>query len=253
MNLLASFRKEVFEQWRSKRLLILVIVLLFFGLTSPLMAKYTPEMLRLIPGAEQFASLVPKPTILDAVNQYVKNIGQFGILLALLLSMGAVANEKDKGTAALMLVKPLPRGVFLAAKFLALALTFLAGVFLAALAGYLYTYVLFGRLDVSAWLALNAAMWLQMLVYVALTLLFSTLVRSQAVAAGLGLGAILVFSLIEGIPSLGQYMPGNLLAWIPAAYAGQDIAFPWPALAVSLAIILVSLTAAWLVFKNQEL
>ena len=35
---------------------------------------------------------------MDAVTQYIKNIGQFGVILALLLTMGAVAQEKDKGT-----------------------------------------------------------------------------------------------------------------------------------------------------------
>ena len=252
MNLLTSLRKELLEQWRTSRLLIVVIVLVVFGLSSPLVAKYTPEMLRLIPGAEQFAGLVPKPTLLDAVNQYIKNVAQFGILLALLLSMGAMAVEKDKGTAALMLVKPLPRGSFLVAKFLALALSFLVAVALAGLAGYLYTLVLFGPLDGSAWLNLNAAMWLEMVVYVAITLLFSTLLRSQAAAAGLGLGAILVISLIEGIPGIGQAMPGRLVAWGAAPFMGA-IVNPWPALVTCLAIILICLLAAWLAFKNQEL
>ena len=100
MNLLTSLRKELIEQWRTYRLLVLCLVLLVFGLSSPLLAKYTPELLKLIPGAEQFAGLVPKPTLLDAVAQYVKNIGQFGVLLALLMSMGSMVAEKERGTAA---------------------------------------------------------------------------------------------------------------------------------------------------------
>src|SRR5512146_2901345 len=120
MNLAAAFRKEMIEQWRTSRLLVLVIVMLFFGMLSPLFAKYTPLILTMLPGGDQFAGLVPPPTILDAVTQYVKNNGQFVVqLLAVVLTMGAVANEKEKGSAALMLVKPLPRLTFLLAKFLA--------------------------------------------------------------------------------------------------------------------------------------
>jgi len=253
MNLLTSLRKEMIEQWRTSRLLVLAIVLLVFGLTSPLLAKYTPEMLKLIPGAEQFAGLVPKPTILDAVAQYIKNIGQFGVLLALLMSMGTMVVEKERGTAALMLVKPLPRGSFLAAKFLALALSFLAAVALAALAGYYYTLVLFGALDWSAWLALNGLMWLEMLVYVALTMLFSTLLRSQAAAAGLGLGAILVLSLVGSLPTLlGDAMPDKLVSWGASLFSAQAVT-AWPAVWVSLGIILASLLAAWVSFRKQEL
>src|SRR5512139_2034489 len=109
MSLLIAFRKEWMELIRSYRLLIVAIVLVFFGLASPLLAKFTPEIITLLPGGEDLSKLIPPPTVWDAVAQYVKNMGQFGILLALLLTMGAVAQEKDKGTAAMMLVKPLPR------------------------------------------------------------------------------------------------------------------------------------------------
>jgi ABC-2 type transport system permease protein len=208
-------------------------------------------MLKLIPGGEQFAGLVPKPTLLDAVAQYVKNIGQFGVLLALLMSMGSMALEKERGTAALMLVKPLSRSAFLLAKFLALACAFLAAVALAALAGYYYTLVLFGPMDVGVWLALNGLMWLQMLVYVALTLLFSTLLRSQAAAAGLGLGAILLMSLISGLPTIGSAMPDKLVGWGVSLFTQPAPA--WPAVWLSLGLILAALLIAWFVFRKQEL
>jgi ABC-type transport system involved in multi-copper enzyme maturation permease subunit len=125
-------------------------------------------------------------------------------------------------------------------------------VALAALAGYYYTLVLFGALDWSAWLALNGLMWLEMLVYVALTMLFSTLLRSQAAAAGLGLGAILVLSLVGSLPTLGDAMPDKLVSWGASLFTPQA-ASAWPAVWVSLAIILASLLAAWLVFRRQEL
>ena len=251
MNLLTSLRKELIEQWRTYRLLVLCLVLLVFGLSSPLLAKYTPEMLKLIPGAEQFAGLVPKPTLLDAVAQYVKNIGQFGVLLALLMSMGSMVTEKERGTAALMLVKPLSRGAFLVSKFLALACSFLAALTLAALAGYYYTLVLFGPMDVGAWLTLNGLMGLEMLVYVALTLLFSTLLRSQAAAAGLGIGAILVLSLISSLPKLGDAMPDKLVGWGVSLFTQPAPA--WPAVWLSMGLILAALLAAWLAFRKQEL
>jgi len=252
MNLYTALRKELMEQWRTSRLLVVAAVLLVFGLTSPLLAKYTPELLKLIPGADQFAGLVPKPTILDAVAQYVKNIGQFGVLLAILVSMGSLAVEKERGTAALMLVKPLPRGSFLAAKFLALAISFGVALALAALAGYYYTLVLFGPLDWGAWLALNGLMGLEMLVYVALTMLFSTLLRSQAAAAGLGLGCILVLSLVGSLPTLGDAMPDKLVSWGASLFTGQALP-AWGAVWVSGGIILAALLAAWLAFRRQEL
>jgi len=250
-----ALRKEMLEQWRSYRLLITCVVLVFFGLTSPLLARYTPELLKLaIPAdqAGQLLALFPTPTIADAVGQYVKNLSQFGILLALLMTMGTVAQEKDKGTAALMLVKPLPRGIFLLAKFVALGLIFGLSILLAGLASYYYTLLLFGAVDITAWLALNGLLLLMVLVYVALTLLCSTLTSSQVVAAGLAFGLLILVNGIGAIPKVGDYLPGKLTAWGAALVLGAEGAW-WPAVWVSLGLIAVALVAAWLVFERQEL
>ncbi len=252
MSFYASLRKEILELVRTHRLLVMAVVLIAFGLSSPLLAKILPEMMQVIPGAEDFASLIPTPTISDAIAQYVKNLSLFGLLLAFLVTMGAVAQEKERGTAVLMLVKPLPRAVFVLAKFVALALAFLGCMALAGLAGYYYTMLLFGAPDLSAWVVLNLMLWLYFLVYVALTLLASTIAKSQTAAAGLGLGAIAVLGVLPSLPGLGKYLPGQLVAWGTALLTDPS-ARSWPALGISLGLIAVCLVAAWLILDRQEI
>ncbi len=252
MTLMAAVRKELIEQWRTYRLLILVVILLVWAMLSPLGAKYMAQIVTGLAG-DQYANLVPaQTTILDAIAQYVKNMPLWGILLALLLTMGSVASEKEKGTAALMLVKPLSRATFLAAKFLALGLAFLAAMALAALTGYLYTLILYGPLAWGPWLALNGLLWLEMMLTVAVTLLFSTLLRSQAAAAGLCLTGILFAGAIAGFPRLGEAMPSQLTVWAASLFTPQPVAY-WPALFFSLGLIVVCLVVAWIVFERQEL
>jgi len=252
MIFLTALRKELLEQWRSYRLLIVGAVLIVFGIASPLLARLTPELIRLVPNGDALAALVPAPTAADAVAQYAKNMNQFGVVLALLVTMGAVAQEKDKGTAAMMLVKPMPRSVFLMAKFAALSLTFAGSIALAAVGSYVYTRVLFGALDASAWLALNLLFLVFVLVFVALTLLCSTLMRSAVAAGGLAFGGLVVLSILSALPAISQVLPGQLIVWGSGLALGADIA-AWPALGVSLALIAISLVGAWLVFERQEL
>jgi ABC-2 type transport system permease protein len=248
-----AFRKELIEQWRSYRLVVVGAVLLVFGFASPLLAKYGPEIIRLaLPESDSILQLIPEPTTADAVSQYLKNISQFGILLAVLMTMGSVAQEKDKGTAALMLVKPLPRSVFLAAKMVALGLTFATGIVLAGVACYYYTMLLFEALSLSAWLALNGLLLLFILVYVALTLLCSTLSRSQVVSGALAFGFLVVLSVLGAVPRLGDYLPGALTTWAAGLFTGGG-GSAWPALAVSVGLIVAALLAAWLIFERQEL
>lgn len=252
MTFVASLHKEVLGLARTYRLLILGVVLIAFGLLSPLMAKMMPDLMEVIPGAEQFAPLIPEPTMADAVVQYVGNLTEFGLLLALLMTMGTVAQEKERGTAVLMLVKPLPRPVFLLAKFVALALAFLACLAVGGLGGYYYTLLLFGAPDAWGWVVLNLLLWVYLMVYVALTLLASVVTRSQVAAAGLGFGAMLMLGLVGAIPGLGKYLPGELPRW-GTALLTNPAARSWPALWVSLGLIAASLVAAWAVFRRQEL
>ena len=252
MIFLASLRKELMEHWRTSRFMVLAIVLTLFGLISPLLAKYTTEILKAVPGAEQFAGLVPTPTMIDAISQYIKNIGQFGILLALLLSMGAVVNEKEKGTAALVLVKPLPRGFFILSKYLSLAIIFLISLLLAGIGGYYYTALIFGPPDLNAWISLNLLIWVVMLVYSAITLLFSTLMKSQAAAIGLAFATLLLMAVIGALPAIANWLPNQLINW-GASLFNQTPLTAWPALWISLAIIFISLFTAWMAINRQEL
>lgn len=253
MNFLVVLRKELMEQWRTKRLLIVAAVLVIFGLVSPLLAKVTPDLLKSIPDMPPgLADLIPAPTLADAVGQYVKNMSQFGILLAVLMSMGAVAQEKERGTAVMVLTHPVSRLIFLLAKFSALGITFAASLAVGALGCWYYTLLLFDALAWGPFLALNGLMLVVFLVYVAVTLLCSTLARTQGAAAGLAFAALVLVAGVGSLPRIGEYFPGQLFGWGASLVLGKGEP-AWAALWVSLGMIVISLAAAWQVFRHQEL
>jgi ABC-2 type transport system permease protein len=249
-----ALRKELLEQWRSYRLLIVTVVLLLFGgFLAPLTAKYTPELITaLAPNGDEIARLMPEPTAAVAVEEYVGNVSQFGVLAVVLVAMGIVAQEKDKGTAALMLVKPLPRWAFLAAKFVALTITFTIGIVVAGTVCYYYTMLLFEALDLSMWVAANGMLLLFLLVYAALTLFCSTLTRSQVASGGLALGLLMILSVIGALPTVGDYLPGRLVTWSGTIMASGGTAW-WSAVWGSLAVVVLALVGSWAMFTRQEL
>lgn len=254
MMLWVALRKELMEQWRTYRLLVVLVVLLLFGgFVAPLSAKYTPELIKaLAPSGDEIASLIPTPTAQVAVEEYVGNVSQFGVLVALLVAMGMVAQEKDKGTAAMVLSKPLPRSVFLAAKFVALGVTFAVGIVIAGVACYYYTMLLFEALEISAWLALNGLLLLFLLVYVALTLFCSTLTRSQVAGGGLAFGLLMILTAVGALPTIGDYLPGRLITWAGGLIDGGGQTW-WSAVWGSVGLISAALAGAWLIFERQEL
>ncbi len=251
--MMTALTKEWLEQRRTHRLLIVCLILLLFGLLSPLLAKFTPDIIKMVPGGEQISQVIPPPTIADAVVQYLKNLTQFGLLLAVLMGMGMVSQEKDKGTAAMMLAKPLGRTAFILAKAAAMGASFLIGTALAAAAGYYYTLLLFEALPAGGWLALNGLLLIYFSVYAALTLLASTLNRSVLGSGVTAVGFVILLALIEMIPAAGKLLTGGLLGWAGNLALGSAEAPAWGALWVCLGLIAAALTASVLVFRRQEI
>lgn len=246
--------KELSEQWRSHRMLITAAVLAVFGLMGPMSAKYLPlllsNMAEVPPG---LAELMPPPDAAMAVTEYADNVVQFGVVLAILVPMAAVVAEKAAGTAEVTLSKPVSRRAFLLAKFIGYAVTFSLGMLLAALGGYYYTGVLFTWLPLGSFLAANGLILVYLLVLVSLTLLASTLARSQLAAAGAAFGAVVVLGLLGSIPSVGAWLPAALSGWARALALGVSAEPAWGALCVSLGLIAAALSVAWLAFRQQEL
>ncbi len=251
-------RKELLESWRTFRLPVAAVLFALTGLSSPMLARYLPEILELA-GGDQFGAIeIPTPTVADAVDQLLKNLVQFGALAAILLAMGLVASEKDRGTAAFLLAKPVSRGTFLAAKLTALGLVLAVCTVLATVLGWTYTAILFEPVDPVGWVWMALLVWLTMVAYAAITFLASTLTGSAAAAAGIGFGLLLVLSILAALPNLERFLPPGLLGPAGALAAGgatpgslgADLVVPVVSTVVLIAICIGA--AVWS-FRRQEL
>ncbi len=245
-------RKEVLEQWRTLRLPVVATIFLLVGLSSPLLARFTPDILKAVAG-DQFQIVLPPPTAADAVDQLAKNLGQFGGLIAVLLAMGAVATEKERGTAALILTKPASRAAFLAAKLVAIGLTLAVSVAIATAGAWFYTLVLFTALPPIGVAEGAVLQWLMLMAWAAITFVGSTLTRSSLAAAGLGIVAFIVVGILGVLPTIGRFMPTGLSGPARAlalGIPGPDAVGP---LIATIVLILGAGLVAWLSFRRQEL
>jgi len=255
MNFPVLLGKELREQWRTYRFLAIAVVFVAFaGLLSPITAKLAPELLKsLTSSAGQTISIqLPEPTAADAIAQFLKNLTQIGVIALILVAMGTVALERERGTAATVLSKPVSRLSFLLAKFAALTLTFAISLALAALACWYYTVVLFGSLDAGLFLRLSLLAALYLWVWLAVTFLCSALFKSQVAAGGLAFGLYVGASLLGIVPQLQDYLPGALIEGAGRLSVGApaDVS---RAVVVSLVVVALCLLAAWRVFEQHEL
>jgi ABC-2 type transport system permease protein len=247
--------KELREQLRTNRLIAVAAIFILFGLVGPLTDRYMKEIFDAV-GSQGggFTMQVPAPSLEGAATQIIKNLSQFGIICALLLGMGSVAWEKERGTAGMILTKPASRAAFLAAKLVAISLTLGLAELLGCGTAYLYTLLLYPTVfPLGGYVATALLMWWMCVCFAAITMLGSTATRSAIAAAGIGLLAMLAFGIVGALPVVGDYAVTSLggpalnmmLGRGPGQWAGPVI--------FNVALVPAIFAITWLSFRRQEL
>jgi ABC-2 type transport system permease protein len=245
-------RKELLEHVRTLRLPVVVILFALLGLLSPLMARYVREII-MAAGAESLSGAVPDPVVGDAVVQFTKNLGQFGVLAAVLVTVGSVASEKERGTAAFLLTKPVSRGAFLGGKVIGLGALLAVATLVAGVLCWVYTAILFEPLAVGGFAAAVVLVWLSLCVFAAMTFLASVVARSALVAGGIGIAALLITGILSALPVIGPYLPTSLWGLADQLAVGTATdPLLGPVLASGAAIVGL-VAVAWAAFARQEL
>lgn len=245
-------RKEIREQARTMRLVVVVAVFAVLGLLSPVFARYVREIVEAV-GGGQIGVVIPDPTVRDAVAQFTKNLGQLGAVIAILLSMGAIATEKERGTAAFALTKPVTRAAFIAAKVVAIGGLLALALAVAGGLAWVYTAILFEPLPAAGFAAAVALVWLSLAVFAALTFLASVIAPSALLAGGIGLGLLFASGFLSILPTVGAYLPTSLWGAADQVAVGT---VPDPLLGpvlVNVALVAGAIGLAAAIFRRQEL
>jgi len=245
-------RKELREQARTMRLPVVIIAFAIMGLLSPVVARYIREIIDAV-GGTQLEGIIPDPVVGDAVLQFTKNVGQFGVIIAILVTMTVVAAEKDHGTAAFLLTKPISRDAFLAAKVVAIGILLAVSTAVAGVLCWVYTAILFEPLPVGGYALAMVLVWLSLAVFAGITFLASVTLRSSIVAGGIGLVSLAAAGILSALPGLGSYLPTGLWSAADQLAVGT---VPDPLLGpivVNVTVIVVALGVAGWSFRRQEL
>jgi ABC-2 type transport system permease protein len=234
--------KEAREIPRTWRIWVLPGILLFFALTGPVLARFTPQIVGGLAGNQLSGLKLPTPTYLDAYTQWIKNLSQIGLFALIIIYASIISAETKSGTAVLVLTKPLSRTAFVIAKAAVHSVFLAVLVVIGTLLTWGLTETIFGKAPGSSlWSA--ALAWLIFgVMFIALMTLLSVLIASTAGAAGAGLGIYALVSIAAIWKPLGTYSPAGL-ASVPASLAaGKDAVVLWPVLtSLLLSVALVAL------------
>ena len=196
----------------------------------------------------EFPTPLPEQVMVAIMGQYQL----IGLLIIALAYMGTIAGERKSGTATLLYARPLSFPAYFTSKWVMASVIALLSVWLGFLAGYYYTYLLFGSIDLMAFIQFVASYSLWILLVVTIVMVSSALMPNAGLAAAVSLGVIFISQLVDSL--LGTYWPVSPLklpayaaAWLETAPDTGD--FWW---SVAVTIVLIALLIALGIFLSAK-
>ncbi len=248
----AFLGKEAREIVRTWRIWVVPGLVLLMAVSGPIMAYFTPAILKwALQGSEAQFDL-PDPTYVDSYMQWTQNLSQLVTFALVIVLGGIISSEVRQGTALMVLTRPLSRAAFVTAKVLVNVVFLILVVVVGAAVTFGLTVALFPGAPAGP-VAAATGMWLVWaVVLVALMALLSAALSSGAAASGIALGFYIAVSLVGIWPPASRYSPAGLITSMSPLAASQSVEVVWPIVTgLMLAAALVA-GAVW-VFSRREL
>ncbi len=253
--MIAFMKKEMLEQVRSGKLVILSILFVLFGIMNPAVAKMTPWLLEVMADsmAEGGMSItVGEVTAMDSWVQFFKNMPM--ALITFVLMEGSIfTKEYQSGTLLLSLTKGLQRYKVVSAKGLILLALWSAGYWLCFGITYVYNAYFWDNAVAQNLMLSVLCWWVFGLWVVALVVVFSVGAKENTVVLlGTG-GLVLASSLLSFLPKLQKFLPTQLTDGNSLIYGLADGDKYMPALLVAAGIALTCFAISIPIFNKKQL
>ena len=212
-SLIAFMKKEMTEQIRSSRLLVLGILFVLFGIMNPAVAKLTPWLLEMMADslAESGMTITQVTvTAMDSWVQFFKNM-PMALIAFVLLESSIFTKEYQTGTLLLSLTKGLSRYKVIIAKSILLFSLWSAGYWVCFGVTYVCNEILWGNSTAANLMPAVWSWWLLGVFVIALVILFSV-ISSNYIGVLLGTGgSVFALYLIGLVPKIAKYLPTYLM------------------------------------------
>ena len=236
-------RKELLEQRRTRKFLAMAVVFTLVAVVGPVIFRIVQHFQDEPHGVEQAA---------EALEGTGGTIPFLGMFLAIIITMGTLANERASGTAAMTLSKPVTRSAFVAAKFLGIGVSIFGAVAISGTIAYLLILFLFADGGVGRF-ALGLLIGATYLLFISsITLFWSAVFSRQLLAGGIAFGLLIVQGILTAIPHTERYWPVNSFDWSQSIIR-DETTDQWPGFAIACGLIVLLSVGAWAIFRRKEL
>jgi ABC-2 type transport system permease protein len=213
-NFITLFQKELKEALRSGKWIWLPIAFIILGISQPLSSYYMPQILESAGNLPEGAVIeIPTPTGEEVLAATLSQFGTVGTLLLVIAFMGAICNERQNGTLALVMVRPVSPLQYMTSKWFSQILLTLVSFLLSYGITWYYTNLLFHTVSWERVLTSFALYSLWLLFILSVTMLIGTWLKSASGIAGLSIVILGGLSVLSGLfKKYTQWSPANIKA-----------------------------------------
>lgn len=248
---LCFLKKEITENIRNGRYILMIILAVLLGIMAPGIAKLTPTILEMAAKDETGIQLVSGDiTAFDSWQQFYKN-APILLIMFIVMYAGTLVNEYQKGTLILVVTKGLKRWKVYVAKAISMLGIWTAGYWLSYGITYYYTsYYWDNSVVLNCWFV-ACCYWLFGVLMIALIMLSSSMAKSFGGAIAVPVGFFFIWTIVGIIKKVENYLPTKLLD--STALKVSDIGDYYPAMIVSMILIVCGFIIGGFIFNKREL
>ncbi len=238
------WRLEWLRMVRSPRGLCLVCVYVVFGLLGPVTATY---MAQIVEHAEGNVTVIVKPPApVDGITNYIGQVSQTGLVVAVAVAAGALAFDGRRGLSTFLRTRTRSMAGLVLPRYAVPTAAAVLAYVLGTLAAWYETALLLGALPAGAMLAGIVCQAAYLVFAMAVVALASSLARGTLGTVGVALGVLLVLPVAGTLAALHDWLPSTLVAAPVVLLAGGTLGDYVPAVAVALvsAVLLLVVTVA---------
>lgn len=248
---MSLWRLEWLRLVRTRRLLAVVGVFLFFGLSGPVFARYLPQIIDRAAG--RIKVTLPPTVPADGVTQYLSNASQIGMLVVAFVAAAALAVDARKEMAVFLRSRVPAPGRLMLPAFVVNAGVASAAFLLGTLAAWYETVALLGPLPAGRMLVGMALGVVFFSFVVALAALLSALTRGVLATAGLTLATLILLGLVSSTTHSQTWLPTLLLNALDGLLRGTPPGHYLRAVVVSVVAAVAGLAAGVRLSARREL
>ena len=246
-------KKEMTEDIRTYKVLIMMITFVSLGILSALTAVFMPEIFKymMIEGVE---ITMPDPVWTDSWMQFFKNVPQIGVIVLVLLTIGKVSKECQNKTLINIVTKGISRNSILLAKFVSSIITFTGAYLISVVITALYTKYYFNTAISEDVIVALLGMYIFFIFILGVVLFASVICKNEYEALMIVGGTFGALFVLRMFPKTNKWNPMSLMADGTSIIGGSvnsNELIPVLILTIAFLIGIIILTST--IFKRKKL